>query len=91
MCASSSVHISLSTMTQTKLLNLSLRVMYVSGQSPFKYDLFAKINAWTAMFCCSILAVLVLIKMCHEYNDVDVLILTLETMMSMSQVKLDSC
>lgn len=73
-------------MYENRPLQLSLRLLHLSGQSPLIYDLSAKINTWLCLLCVAIVWPLVMVKMYQEFEDIDVLILCFESMMSLYQV-----
>lgn len=79
---------SLLTMAQKRLKQVILRALAFSGQNPLVYNTFSKISTWLILICTSILCPLILIKMCREFDDIDVLVPTFESLMSLYQVNI---
>lgn len=70
-----------------RLLQLSLRLLYFGGQNPLVYDFFSKLNTYCLFSSTILVLVLVLMKMFQALDDVDILVPTFESTMSLYQVK----
>lgn len=74
-------------MYERRISKLPLLLLRFGGQSPHIYDLYSQINTWTLLLCAFLVSIMILIKTFHEYDDIDVLVPTLESLMSVYQVK----
>lgn len=77
-------------MYEERLMQLSLRLLYLGGQHPLSYGMFSKIHTYFCLIFSGIVCVLVLLKMWQEYENIDVLVPTFESLVSLFQVKINS-
>lgn len=81
-----SVHSSWFAMDDKRALNLALRFMSMAGQQPHVNNWYSKMNTCVLISCIVILWPIIIIKMLTNLDDVDILVLSLESMLTLYQV-----
>lgn len=83
-----SLFTSVLTMYQRRLKLYPLRYLQLVGQNPLTYNFYSKISVFIILLCVSLMCPLIFIKIMQEFDNVDVLVPSLEALMSFYQVKI---
>lgn len=81
------MHSSLFAMEDVRSLKWASRLLYLAGQKPHSNDMYSKVNTCVLIFSIAIIWSLILIKMLTNLNNIDVLVSTFESTMTVYQVK----
>lgn len=73
-------------MYEQRISKLALLFLNFGGQNPHIYDSYSHITTWTMLLCAVLVSPMILIKMFNEFDDIDVLVPTFESLMSVCQV-----